>query len=231
MKFVVDKKFFEMVPDACFGVIITRGFDNSKNYPEIENFLKDEIAKAQNYLQDKKVKELKEIELYREAFRKLNINPNKFMCSIEALLTRVGKAGFIPSINLLVDLGNALSIKYHIPLGIHDIDKIPADIELRFANESDRFIPFGQTEAETPDLNEVIYVSGNDVRTRRWTWRQGENGKIDGTAKDVFIPIDGFIENKEEVLKLQAEFKNYLEKMGATCELGFVDKDNNIYTF
>lgn len=231
MKFVVDKKFFDKVDNACFGVIIARGIDNTKDYPFIKELLNKEINDISEEYQDKKVKELPEIELYREAFRKLDINPNKYMCSIEALVSRTVKSKHIPNINPIVDLGNALSLKYRIPLGIHDIDRFSGDIEIRPASENDKFIPFGGEGYDNPDVGEIIYVSGNDVKTRRWTWRQGENSKVDETIKNAFIPLDGFTENKENILKLQEGFSNILTNMGVECTLGFIDKDHNTFTF
>ena len=205
MKFKVDKKFFDKVDNACFGVIIARGIDNTKKYDFIEKLLEDEINSIEEEYRDKKVKELPEIELYREAFRKLDINPNKYMCSIEALVSRTVKSKHIPNINPIVDLGNALSLKYRIPLGIHDIDRFRGDIEIRFANSDDK--------------------------TRRWTWRQGENSKVDETIKNAFIPLDGFTENKESILKLQKEFSDILTSMGVECTLGFIDKDHTEFEF
>ena len=164
MKFVVDKRFFDKVDNACFGVIIARGIDNTKDYPFIKELLNKEINDISEEYQDKKVKELPEIELYREAFRKLDINPNKYMCSIEALVSRTVKSKHIPNINPIVDLGNALSLKYRIPLGIHDIDRFSGDIEIRPASENDKFIPFGGEGYDNPDVGEIIYVSGNDVK-------------------------------------------------------------------
>ena len=231
MKFIVQKEFFDKVPNACFGVIIAKNIDNTKDNESIKEMLAKEVNNIHTKYADIKVKELPEIELYRNAFRNLEINPNKFMCSIEALISRTVKTNFVPNINSLVDLGNALSIKYMIPLGIHDIDKIEGDIELRFAKDGDLFIPFGSTEYDNPDVGEVIYASGNEVRTRRWTWRQGENGKIDETVKNAFIPMDAFIENKESMLSLQKEFVNILNEMGVETLVGYIDKDNNEFEF
>ena len=104
MKFKVDKRFFEKVDNACFGVIIARGLDNTKKYDFIEELLSKEINDIYEDYKDKKVKELAEIELYRDAFRKLDINPNKYMCSIEALVSRTVKSKFVPNINPIVDL-------------------------------------------------------------------------------------------------------------------------------
>lgn len=48
--------------------------------------------------------------------------------------------------------------------------------------ENDLFIPFGSTEYDNPEVGEVVYASGNEIRARKWTWRQGENGKIDNSV-------------------------------------------------
>ncbi|WP_418889350.1 phenylalanine--tRNA ligase beta subunit-related protein [Porcincola intestinalis] len=47
----------------------------------------------------------------------MNINPNKYFCSIEALFTRIAKGKGVPHINPVVDLGNAISLKYTLPMG------------------------------------------------------------------------------------------------------------------
>ena len=125
MKFKVDSKVFEMLPNACFGVLVAKGVDNSKSYPEIDAFLDESINKASSYFEGKKVKEEKEIIPYREAFQKLGINPNKYMCSIEALFTRIAKGKGMPHINPLVDLNNSISLKHTIPMGTHDLSLHP----------------------------------------------------------------------------------------------------------
>lgn len=232
MKFIVEKLFFENVENACFGIIIAEGINNNQEYDFIDQMLKENINNIVEKYQDIKIKELPEIKYYRDAFNKLNINPNKFMCSIEALVSRTVKTGFIPDINPIVNLGNALSLKYLIPIGLHDLDKLDTNIMIRFANPDDIFIPFGGNISETPDIGEVVYVSGNKVKTRRWIWRQGEDGKIDNNVKRVFIPLDGFIENKEQLLKLRDEFSEILKnQLGAHVKVGYIDKNNNEFEF
>lgn len=231
MKFIVDKNFFKKVDNAFFGVIIAQNINNKNSNEKIEKMLNDIVNNVAEKYKDMKVKELPEIVLYRDAFKKVDINPNKFMCSIEALVSRTIKSKFMPNINPLVDLGNSLSLKYNVPLGIHDIDKFDSDIELRFANENDKFIPFGSSEYDNPPVGELVYVSGNEVKTRKWAWRQGEKSKIDENIKNAFIPLDGFIENKENILELQNEFVTILTDMGVTCKTGIIDKNNNIFEF
>jgi len=232
MKFIVSNEFFEKVPHAYFGVVSVKNFDNKKEYDFIKQMLEESYSKAYEKFKDSNIKENSLITPYREAFSSLEINPNKFKCSIEALISRIAKGSPLPNINPIVDLGNALSIKYTLPVGVHDIDKFSSDIEIRKANENDRFIPFGSDQVESPDNGEIIYVSGNDVKTRRWTWRQGENSKVTEDARNFFIPIDGFTLNKDTVALLQDELVDILQnKLGLEVKNGFVDKDNNYFEF
>lgn len=48
---------------------------------------------------------------------KIGINPNRYPCSAEALFKRLSKGKDLPHINPLVDLNNAISLKYTLPHG------------------------------------------------------------------------------------------------------------------
>ena len=160
MKFIVEKEIFEKLPNACFGVVMAKGIDNNKTYPEIEQLLDESIAAAAQRFEGKKVKEEPDILPYREAFRALGINPNKYLCSIEALFTRIAKGKGMPHINPVVGLGNAVSLKYTLPMGAHDLGGSSEDICIRLAQPGDTFLPFGGETEETPDSGEVIMPSG-----------------------------------------------------------------------
>ena len=235
MYYRVDSAIFDKLPTACFGAVAVRGLDNTKKIPALENMLEENIKVCEAYFADKKPKETPDIVPYREAFRALDINPNKFLCSIEALLTRIAKGKGFPTINPIVDLGNTISIKYHLPIGAHDLDSIDEGLDVRMAQEGDTFIAFGETEEEVPEQGEVIYASGHEVRTRRWTWRQSERGKITEETRAVLFPIDGFADvNKPEVLAATEEFVALLRQFfgdGIEIETGFVDKENPCFTF
>ena len=231
MRFEVSPDVFELLPDACFGVVAVRGVDNSKAYPQVSGLLHSAIAECEAALAGVKVKESPEIIPYRDAFRALGINPNKFMCSIEALLTRIAKGKGFPEISPIVDLGNAVSLRTRLPIGAHDMGTVERALEVRPAREGDTFVPFGGGEAEVPEPGEVVYVSNGQVRTRRWTWRQSEIGKITEQTRDLLFPIDGFRSiNYERTLAARADLARYLETLfGAKTAVGLVDKDNPVF--
>lgn len=228
MKFIIDENVFAAIPDLYIGVVVAKGIDNTGDYPAIHAMLEDAIAAASKKFEGAKVKEHADILPYREAFRALGINPNKFMCSIEALFTRIAKGKGMPFINPLVDLNNAVSLSHTLPMGTHDLGISSDDVCLRFSSDEDSFIAFGSTEPEAVDKNELVYAVGNQVRTRRWTWRQSEAGKIDGTTNYVFFPIDGFVGFNDAEVKIAAEeLKTAVETIfGAEASVAFLDKNN-----
>ena len=228
MKFVVEKEIFEKLPTACFGVVMAKNIDNSKGYPEIDRLLEESILAAAQHFEGKKVKEEADILPYREAFRALGINPNKYLCSIEALFTRIAKGKGMPHINPVVDLGNAVSLKYTLPMGAHDLGGSSEDICIRLARPEDTFLPFGGDAEETPDAGEVVYAVGSQVRTRRWTWRQSEHGKITSSSTDIFFPIDGFTDfNRDQVLAARDELQALVKQIfGCEAVVGLVDADH-----
>ncbi|WP_150538679.1 B3/B4 domain-containing protein [Actinobacillus vicugnae] len=226
MKFIISPDIFNVLPQLCVGVVVAKGVDNRQSYPEISAFLQQSIIQAEQQFKEKKVKECAEIVSYRKAFQALNINPNKFLCSIEALFTRIAKGKGMPSINPLVDLNNAVSLAFTLPMGTHNLGLSDQDIYLRFATEQDEFLPFGASELDNPELNEAVYAVGNQVRTRRWTWRQSENGKIDENTHYVFFPIDGFVGvNDEQVRQAAEKLAEWLKtQFHAEVKIGFVDQ-------
>lgn len=225
MKFIIEPAVFEKLPTACFGVVVANGIDNTRPYPQIEALLNEGIALAESRFSGKKVKEEPEILPYRAAFQALGVNPNKYMCSIEALFTRIAKGKGMPHINPLVDLNNAISLKYTLPMGTHDLGISPLDMEVRFAREGDVFLPFGGDTPETPETGELVYAVGNEVRTRRWTWRQSEQGKIGPDTRYVFFPIDGFTDfNKDQVLSARDTLCALVESIfGCQTKTGYLD--------
>ena len=228
MKFRVAEEVFDRLPKVCFGVVVAREADNQLHRPEIEQLLAENVAGVEERLGGINIKEAPALVPYREAFRKLGINPNKFPSSIEAMVSRIVKHKGMPRINPLVDLANALSLKYLLPMGAHDLDSVPGDVVVRFAVTGDRFVPFGQAEAEEVEPGELIYVVGSTVKTRRWIWRQSELGKVTAASRNIFFPIDGFKgQNEEKVIAARDELAQQLVRLfGCSVQVGLVDKDH-----
>lgn len=228
MKFIVRPEIFEKLPDLYVGVVVAKEVDNSQDYPKINELLNKYMKFSQEKFDGVNVKQNEEIIPYREGFRKIGINPNRYPCSAEALFKRLSKVKDLPHINPLVDLNNAISLKYTLPMGTHSLDGIEDNIMMRVAQPGDNFIPLGTDKIEEPDEEEVVYAVGKDVRTRRWTWRQSEHGKITNETHDVFFPIDGFTDvNKDIVNKARTDLAMKIaEIFGVKTQVGYVDRNH-----
>lgn len=114
-------------------------------------------------------------------------------------------------------------------MGAHDMQAAAGNIMVRFSRSGDRFTPFGETEAEELGEDELIYSAGDRVKTRRWIWRQSEEGKVVESSRDIFFPIDGFTDaNYDRVIAARDELAGWIERVfGARVQLGLVDRNNN----
>ncbi len=232
-KFEVAAEVFEKLPTYCLGVVVARGVDNGTANVKVTQMMNDEMDAFVQRMVGVNLKEYPGIQPYRNAFLSLGMNPNKFMCSVEALSKRVQKGNRLPNINPIVDLGNALSLKYCLPMGAHDIEKLDGDMTVRFSTTEDYFLPMGENEAEQMPDQELVYVSNHTVKTRRWIWRQSDDGKIDEKTGYIFYPIDGFVDaNLENVKRATAELAKFLaEEFGCEVKTGFIDSTHTSVEF
>jgi DNA/RNA-binding domain of Phe-tRNA-synthetase-like protein len=234
--FVVDGEVFARLPEACFGVIIARGVRQPEAGSPAAQVILRGLTEAIEFARCKfvgtNVKSHPDILPYREAFQKLGINPNKFPSSIEAMVGRIAKGGLLPSINPAVDTANTTGLRHTLPLGVHDLDCCTGSIEVRMSREGDIFTPFGTTVAEAVDPGEIVYADGQEIRTRRWIWRQGEYSKATAASTNLFFPIDGFRGvNHMRILQARADLAAVLRELtGATVRELWVDSDTRTVT-
>lgn len=228
-KFIVEPKVFDVLPGYCVGCVAVKGLDNRAARARIEAMLDESTAEFSEKYKDANIRELGNIAAFRAAFQTLGMNPNKFMCSIEALMKRVQKNAALPHINPIVDLGNAFSVRYLLPMGAHDTQKLGSDLEVRFSVEGDSFLGMGAEAAEAMPAGELVYASGRTVKTRRWIWRQSEDGKIGEDTADVFFPIDGFKDTSlGDVLAARDGLAAFIaEEFGREARVGLVERGHN----
>ncbi len=195
MDFRIEPQVFDVLPGLCVGLVEARGVDNSVARPEVDALLDAAVADAQARLADMKASDDARVQPYREAFHALGMSPSRYPSSNIALLRRIAKGKELWRVNPVVDLGNAISIKYGLPLGAHVMEADEA-LDLRFSRPGDLFVELGATEPDpTLEPGELVYAAGNLVHTRRWTWRQSENGKVEAKGDlDLLFPIDGFVD-------------------------------------
>ncbi|WP_264830499.1 phenylalanine--tRNA ligase beta subunit-related protein, partial [Klebsiella michiganensis] len=65
--------------------------------------------------------ELPEIQAWRRAFSKMGLKPTQYRCASEQLLRRFRQDRALPEIHPLIDLCNAISMAFAIPIAVFDV--------------------------------------------------------------------------------------------------------------
>ncbi|MDH4270411.1 MAG: phenylalanine--tRNA ligase beta subunit-related protein [Candidatus Aminicenantes bacterium] len=173
------------------GVVLAYDVKNGESPSEVVALLREGEASVRRELKLETIAEHPRIKSWREAFRSFGAKPSDFRSSIEAMARRALRNDPLPSINALVDIGNAVSLRYLVPTGGHAIDGLTQDISLRLAKGDETFTPFGSDQAEPPLPGEIIFAEGNVVLTRRWTWRQSNHTLTLPTTTAIEYNVDG----------------------------------------
>jgi DNA/RNA-binding domain of Phe-tRNA-synthetase-like protein len=128
--------------------------------------------RARSRLAEAPESELPEIQAWRRAFARMGLKPTQYRCAAESLLRRFRKEGALPSLHPLVDVCNAVSLAFAIPVAVFDISKITGDLEVRYAAGDENYLTFSG-EVEHPGVHEVIFCdTAGQAHARRWSNRQ-----------------------------------------------------------
>jgi lysyl-tRNA synthetase class 2 len=223
---IIEPELFEQFPDFKRGIIVVSEIKNGVSNSTIEHLLNQQIEK--NIGTDYSSHEF--VKAWDEVHRRFGSNPNKYPPSIKSLTKRIQKGGSLPFINSVVALFNYVSIKYAIPCGGDDVDRIEGNLRLGFSKRKEVFRALGSEEKEIPELGEVIYYDDKtlNVMCRRWNWRNGDFTKITEHSNRIVINIDGIGPiAKSHILAARDELAALLvEQCSAKVTVDCLDTDN-----
>ena len=233
MRFRVKDELFERFPTACIGLVVASNVRNDAPAPPIADLLREATLEVRQRYGAHAVRSEPAIVVWREAFSAVGINTGRYKTSVEALLTRVVKGDALPDLNPAVDLANALSLRFAVPIGAHDLDQLQGDLEVGPARDGLLFTPLGHVEQEAVEAGEYVYADQQEVRTRRWVWRQGDHTKVVAHARNIVFPIDGWVGITDAAVRaVQSELVRLLEaELGATTETFFLDRETREVRF
>jgi DNA/RNA-binding domain of Phe-tRNA-synthetase-like protein len=131
--------------------------------------------------------QLPEIQAWRRVFASMGLKPTQYRCASEALLRRFRKDDQLPRLHPLVDLCNAVSLEYAVPIAVLDLARIDGDLEVRYATGKEEYLTFGG-DTEHPEPGEVVYADdAGRAHARRWTNRQSGYSAVRDTTTSALI--------------------------------------------
>jgi DNA/RNA-binding domain of Phe-tRNA-synthetase-like protein len=191
MHFCHSDEIWKNYPELVPGVLWTAGITKDAAVEsEIEKF----TATAQSRLAASAESELPEINAWRRVFSRMGLKPTQYRCAAEALLRRLRKEGTLPRIHPLIDLCNAVSLAYAIPVAVFDVARIEEYLEVRHAAGSETYLAFSG-ETENPEVREVIFADkAGRAHARRWTNRQSAFSAVRAETAAVLIVAEAMHE-------------------------------------
>jgi DNA/RNA-binding domain of Phe-tRNA-synthetase-like protein len=178
-------------PGVVGGVIVAQGMSNG---PTPENLQAEYQAEQQAVLQRigaTPLSQLPSLAAWRGVFSNFGVEPTKYRSAAEALLRRLTKKGDIPGINLLVDLGNLVSIRYALPVAVFDTRSVQGTVTVHFSDGTERYTTLGENEEAHPEPGEVVFSDETGlVIARRWCWRQSDQSAAQSDTTRAIITVE-----------------------------------------
>lgn len=178
-------------PQVVGGAILARDVTNGPTPASLQALYQEEQQRVLQRIGDTPLSQIESLAAWRRAFREFGVDPTQYRSAAEALLRRLTKKGSIPNINLLVDIGNLVSIRYGLPVAVFERRALQGTVTVHFADGSERYSELGVSEEEHPEPGEVVFSDETKlVVARRWCWRQSEPSAAVEQTRECVITIE-----------------------------------------
>jgi DNA/RNA-binding domain of Phe-tRNA-synthetase-like protein len=178
-------------PTVAGGVILAQNMTNGPTPASLQAIYQAEQQATLRRIGATPLSQIPSLAAWRGAFRGFDVDPTQYRSAAEALLRRLTKKGDIPGINLLVDLGNLVSIRYALPVAVFDTRTLQGSVTVHFADGSERYTTLGESEVDHPRPGEVVFSDESKlVIARRWCWRQSEQSAATVETRSAIITVE-----------------------------------------
>ena len=167
----IDAGILSSCPDCRLGCLLIRDVKIVGSSPALsQEFLKlqSEVAKVYNM---EELTKLPSILAVRAMYKKLDFDPSRYRPASEALVRRVLQHKSLYYVNSAVDASNYCSLKFLVPFGLYDWDKIEGATVYRRAHDGS-YVNMGGNQVSTdgkPFLTDQLGVFGNPTSDSRRT--------------------------------------------------------------
>ena len=190
-KFIAEPSFWEILPEASIGIMVVRAMKtadevSSEDKAAIASILNEANATANQHLTSNTISENEVVAVWRRAYQLFKTKKGA-RCSIENLLKRVLKGNPVGSITPSVDIYNAISLKYALPVGGENIDAFVGDFHLGIDEEGGKpFLPIG--EGKTPPPCQASFAT----TTKKALYADASIGAMGSAPSSPTIPATQF---------------------------------------
>ena len=154
--------------------------------------------RARERLENGPEAEMPEVAAWRRAYSKMGLKPTKYRSAAEALLRRFKREGELPRLHPLIDLCNAMSLAFALPVAIFDLAQVDQFLEVRHARGTETYLAWGGEMESVPE-GEVIFADAADhAHARRWTFRQSRKSTVSAETRHALVVAEGLHASADE---------------------------------
>jgi DNA/RNA-binding domain of Phe-tRNA-synthetase-like protein len=218
----VDPRIWELRPDFVVTVVRARGLSNGPSDDASRSLLRRAEESAREALNGVEPAALPHVSAWRDAYRAFGAKAQRTPCSAEALLKRAVAGEGLPAINRLVDLYNAVSVEFGLPVGGEDLARTAGASRLTLATGEEPFDTFraGEEVIDHPTAGEVVWMDDAGVTCRRWNWRQCARTRLTEESTDAWFVLERLEPLRLPTLAKAAEaLTRGLRELGRPSEL------------
>ena len=215
MYFFHSKEIWERFPQLVAGVMYVSGIGSDVDpTPQLETWIK----RARDRLAGAPESQFPEVIAWRKVYSEMGLKPSKYRSAAEALLRRLRKTGELPMLHPLVDICNAVSVAFAIPVAVFDVDRIAGEMVVCYAEGTEEYLAFSG-EIEHPHEGEVIFKDEDGhAHARRWTFRQSKLSTVSPSTARAMVISEGMHESApEDVPRLLTALREEILSLGFSC--------------
>lgn len=127
MKIKIDKTIGERLPHCQLGYLTLNGVRVKGTPPALSREITQLQAEMAERYQMNVLPQVPKIMAVRNMYKKLSVDPSRYRPASEALVRRVLQNRALYFVNSAVDVNNFCSLKYLLPFGLYDLDKVAGD--------------------------------------------------------------------------------------------------------
>jgi DNA/RNA-binding domain of Phe-tRNA-synthetase-like protein len=174
-------------PELVAGVMIAHGISRNADVAmHVTRFNAIAVSRLAGHSEA----DLPEIQAWRRTFSRMGLKPTQYRCAAESLLRRFKKEGALPRIHPAIDLCNAISLAFAIPIAVFDVARVSGHLEVRYATGTETYLAFSG-DTEHPEAHEVIFADeAGQAHARRWTHRQSASSAVRDDTTTVLIAAE-----------------------------------------
>ena len=196
MQFRHSETLWQEFPQLSAAVLV---LDPVEPIVGLEDRLEPWLRRARERLEKGPEAEMPEIAAWRRAYSKMGLKPTKYRSAAEALLRRFKREGELPRLHPLIDLCNAMSLAFAVPVAVFDLAHVDQQsLEVRHARGTETYLAWsGETES-IPEGEVIFADAANHAHARRWTFRQSRKSTVSAETRHALVVAEGLHASADE---------------------------------